>query len=256
MTERTDFVIYTPGGIRGEEAEKLSKRTGAAVVCGADEAEKSGFYLLLDGNGAALCGSGMELRADLTRMIPRLRRDNLNSEMIVRAAKPKSFGGSPSALDATAGFGEDSLLLAAAGFTVTMCERDPVVAALLRDSLERAASVPELSEAASRMTLLEADSVEYMRSLGKAPDLILLDPMFPERKKSGLIRKKLQLIQMLESPCGNEEELLSAALGLSRAKVIVKRPAKGPYLAGKKPDYSVGGNTVRCDCFAPRRETS
>ena len=81
------------------------------------------------------------------------------------------------------------------------------------------------------------------------PNLILLDPMFPERKKSGLIKKKLQLIQMLEAPCDDEEELFSAAYSLSPRKLLIKRPAKGPYLAGKKPDHSVTGGSVRYDCF-------
>ena len=43
------------------------------------------------------------------------------------------------AVDATAGFGEDSLLLAAAGYNVELYEYDPVIAALLRDALRRAA---------------------------------------------------------------------------------------------------------------------
>ena len=46
----------------------------------------------------------------------------------------------PRAVDATAGLGEDSLLLAAAGFEVTLCEADPVIAVLLEDALTRAAA--------------------------------------------------------------------------------------------------------------------
>ena len=117
--------------------------------------------------------------------------------------------------------------------------------------LENAADVPELSDAVSRMDLIERDSVEFMRSTAIAPDVVFLDPMFPARKKSGLIKKKLQLIQMLEEPCGDEEELLSAALSLRPGKIVIKRPAKGAYLSGRKPDYSVSGNSVRYDCMIP-----
>ncbi|MCR4892176.1 MAG: class I SAM-dependent methyltransferase [Lachnospiraceae bacterium] len=84
----------------------------------------------------------------------------------------------------------------------------------------------------------------------KRPDLIYLDPMFPARRKSGLIQKKLQLIQMLESPCVEEEALLNAAMALRPMKIIIKRPLKGENLAGKSPGYSIRGKTVRYDCIA------
>ena len=81
------------------------------------------------------------------------------------------------------------------------------------------------------------------------PDVILLDPMFPEREKSSLIKKKFQLLQKLESPCPDEAALLKAALAAQPHKIIVKRPLKGPFLAGRKPDFSIKGKSVRYDCI-------
>ena len=81
------------------------------------------------------------------------------------------------------------------------------------------------------------------------PDLIYLDPMFPARQKSGLIVKKLQLIQKLEQPCFQEEELLLAAQSMHPQKIIVKRPLKGAFLAGRKPNYSIKGKAIRYDVF-------
>jgi DNA-3-methyladenine glycosylase I len=83
-----------------------------------------------------------------------------------------------------------------------------------------------------------------------APDVVLLDPMFPVRQKSGLIKKKFQLLQKLEQPSADEEaELLQAALAASPRRIVIKRPLKGPYLAGRQPDYSLCGTAIRYDCI-------
>lgn len=209
-----------------------------------------GLTLRRDERGLALVGAGMELRADLTAMTRRLRAGVLGRELLVRAARVRGTE-APTAIDATAGLGEDSLLLAAAGFSVTLFERDPVIAALLRDALERAADVPELAEAVGRMRLEETDSVTALRGLSAPPDVVYLDPMFPERRKSAAVRKKFQLLHMLERPCEDEEALLGAALAAGPRKVVIKRPPKGPHLAGVRPSYALTGKAVRYDVIVP-----
>lgn len=169
--------------------------------------------------------------------------------MLVHVAKPKTVGTPLRAVDATAGMGEDAILLAAAGYEVTLMEQNPVIAALLKDALRRARRHPVLSPIVARMTLCEGNSIDLMPRLGFEPELIYLDPMFPARQKSGLINKKLQLIQKLEHPCVEEEALLNAALATGACKLIIKRPLKGPYLAGRKPDYTVAGKAIRYDCL-------
>lgn len=42
-----------------------------------------------------------------------------------------------------------------------------------------------------------------------------------------------------------------AAIAAGPRKVVIKRPAKGPYLAGIKPNYSIDGKAVRYDCIVP-----
>ena len=269
----------------------------------AERLKRAGLSLERTTGGLALTDGTLTLTADFTRLLPRLKEANLRREMLVRSARVRGVS-HPSVLDATAGFGEDSMLLAAAGCTVTLFENDPVIAALLSDALRRAHEEPALAEAAGRMTLIFGDSIEAMKKLGKrrvpaeaqtifpgnraevaageraagpdrtpatekaaapdwtaageaqedaggvsAPDVIVLDPMFPERQKSALIKKKFQLLQKLERPCADEEELLLAALGAGAKKVIVKRPLKGPYLAGKKPSYSKAGKSIRYDGY-------
>ena len=105
---------------------------------------ESGLVLRDDGEGLALVGDGVVVRPDFGRMAARLRPSNLSRELLVRAAKVKHAEGSLTAVDATAGLGDDSLLLAAAGFEVRLYERNPTVAALLRDALRRAQADPRL----------------------------------------------------------------------------------------------------------------
>ncbi len=212
--------------------------------------DDGGLCLVLSAEGLSLREGNLSVRGDYEKMLPRLKHNNLSHEMLVKAAKIKGVE-NPTALDATAGLGEDSLLLAAAGFKVILYEHNRIIAALLADALERAARVPELAQIVSRMHLHEGDSVQAMRSLTYRPDVILLDPMFPPRQKSSLVTKKLQLFQKLELPCPEESEILAAALAARPKRIVIKRPAKGPYLADVKPAYSLDGKAVRYDCIVP-----
>ena len=211
--------------------------------------ENISYQLQQTDGGLALTDGRIQVCADFTKMLGRLRPDRLGRELLVRAAKGKRPYDPQhrTAVDATAGLGEDSLLLAAAGWEVTLFEKDPVIAALLRDGLERAGNDSLLSDIVSRMHFVEGDSIAAMPGLVPSPDLILLDPMFPERQKSGLVKKKFQLLKQVERPCEDEEALLEAAVAAHPRKIIIKRPVNGPCLAGHKPDYSLSGNTIRYD---------
>ena len=255
-------VIYTDT-VYKKEAEALAEHTGAGKAQYTENApahdQGTGLMLLLDDSGLSLTDGKISLQADLTSMLPRLKKSNLEREFLVKASRIKGLNaadGQLRAVDATAGFGEDSLLLAAAGYNVELYEYDPVIAALLRDALRRAAQSSDdaLRDAVSRMDLREGDSVSAMRAMAgsnEPPDIVLLDPMFPERRKSALVKKKFQLLQQLESPCegADEGELLEAAEAAGPRRIIIKRPLKGPYLAGRRPGYSITGKAVRYDCI-------
>ena len=219
-----------------------------------ERANESAVYLRKTEAGLALVADGLELVPDFSHMAKRIRQDRLSKELLVRAARVRGVGNEPLAVDATAGLGEDSLLLAAAGFRVILYESASTIAALLRDSLQRAADDPLLTRAVARMELREGDSVEGLLCMGnlpqdELPDVVYLDPMFPERRKSAAVKKKFQLIHHLERPCTNEKELFDAAMVARPRKVVVKRPVKGPWLAGAKPSHSLAGKAVRYDCY-------
>jgi 16S rRNA (guanine1516-N2)-methyltransferase len=161
-------------------------------------------------------------------------------------------GNNPSVVDATAGLGRDAFVLASLGCQVTMVERSAVVAALLADGLHRALADAELgSWLGQRMGLVQADAVSWMNALEEDdfPDVVYLDPMFPHRQKSALVKKEMRLFQKL---LGVDEEagaLLSAALRIAKKRVVVKRPDHAPFLAERKPTMQITGKKHRYDVY-------
>ncbi|MGN8888567.1 class I SAM-dependent methyltransferase [Blautia sp. HCP28S3_G10] len=235
-------VCLGKGGQR-DMAESFARRTGAEIV------ENPGEYLtvMFDSKGVSLAGFGLTYQGDFENMLHRVTNGRLQHEMLVRAAKSEKPG--RRAIDATAGMGEDAFLLAAQGYEVTLYEQNPVIAALLKDALRRARKNMILKEIAERMKLVEGNSVECMEKQLDPVDVIYLDPMFPARQKSGLINKKLQLIQKLEPPCSAETDLFDAAIKANPSKIIVKRPLKSEFLAERKPSYTLNGKAIRYDCY-------
>lgn len=211
------------------------------------------IMLCLSSSGLSLQKGNMSLHCDFQDMLSRIKPGKLQSELLVKAAKIKSSNSSLStsltAIDATAGLGQDSFLLAAAGFSVHMYEQDPIIAALLRDALQQANHNPNLFPITQRMHLYEENSILALQTITETPDVIYLDPMFPARTKSAAVKKKFQLLHELEQPCENEEVLLQAAEALHPRKIVVKRMLKGPYLAQNKPSYSLEGKSIRYDCY-------
>lgn len=219
-----------------------------------NELKRAGLELRRDADGLILEGDGMRLRASFDDMKRRLLHGKLNGELLVRAARLKGIE-EPTLVDATAGLGQDSLLLAAAGFSVTLIECNPVIAAMLVDAIERARRDPELADAAGRMQVIEGNSLKVLRDLSMPPDVVYLDPMFPGRSKSAAVKKKFQLLHRLEMPCEDGMALLEAARAAHPRKIVIKRPVKGPHLAGVKPDYTLRGKAVRYDCIVMARES-
>ena len=225
-------------------AESFARKTGAPIL------DKPGEYLTIhfDSKGVSLSGFGLTYQGDFAEtMMHRVTNGRLQHEMLVKAASSEKEG--RKAIDATAGMGEDAFLLAAQGYEVTLYEQNPVVAALLKDAIRRAKKNQILKDIAGRMKVVEADSVESMSKLLDPVDVIYLDPMFPARQKSSLINKKLQLIQKLEPPCSEETDLFDAALKVGPSRIIVKRPLKSEYLAGREPSYTLKGKAIRYDCY-------
>ena len=93
----------------------------------------------------------MKMQPDWKAEIPRLKRASLKSEMLARACQ---LGEKPQLIDATAGLGHDSLLMAHLGAEVTLVERHPILFTLLEESLARAQTDAFLNSAAARIKLV------------------------------------------------------------------------------------------------------
>ncbi|WP_350142864.1 class I SAM-dependent methyltransferase [Haliea sp.] len=157
-------------------------------------------------------------------------------------------------LDATAGLGRDSFVLADLGCAVTLAEREPVVAALLRSGLARAGNSADawLREVVGRMVLVEGDVCLMDAATLVEQDVIYQDPMFPPREKSAAVKKEMALFQALFSrpgALGDADALLAWALRAPVARVVVKRPLKADPLAGRTPSHAIRGKAVRYDVY-------
>ena len=165
-------------------------------------------------------------------------------------------GVSPSIVDATAGLGRDAFVLASLGAHVLLIERVAAIAALLDDGLKRASRHSDTADIAARMTLRHGDAAqtlaEIVASAHFAPQVIHLDPMFPHRDKSALVKKEMRLFRELAGDDDDAPRLLEAALDVATHRVVVKRPSKAPPIAGPAPQHTLEGKTSRYDMYVHR----
>ena len=160
---------------------------------------------------------------------------------------------SPLILDATAGMGKDAFVFASLGARVIMMERSAIVAALLQDGLQRAQQDADIASIIERMSLIHADARllghEKGIQLPETPDIIYLDPMFPHRKKTALVKKEMLAFQQLLGDDQDSDELLRNSLKQARKRVVVKRPIKAPYLDEQQPSLVMKMKKHRFDIY-------
>lgn len=155
-----------------------------------------------------------------------------------------------SVLDATAGTGTDSFVLAALGCQVQMIERHPIVAALLQDALNRAEQDADVHDITQNMSLHAGSAVEYMNSLdADSFDVVYLDPMFPHSGKNAQVKKSMQYFRDMVGKDEDADDLLEPALNAAKYRVVVKRPRKSPFLMDRKPTLSHEGKANRFDIY-------
>ncbi|WBV72116.1 class I SAM-dependent methyltransferase [Legionella pneumophila] len=145
--------------------------------------------------------------------------------------------------------GKDAAILATFGADVLMLERHPVMAALLTDALSRRneADIQKMC-----LSLIASDAISFLHSLQEKdyPDIIYIDPMHPERNKSALVKKEMQVLQQLIGTDHDAMELIELSLSHVKSRVVVKWPQKVKPLL--PPDASIDGKTVRFDIYMPQ----
>jgi 16S rRNA (guanine1516-N2)-methyltransferase len=153
-------------------------------------------------------------------------------------------------LDLTGGWGMDSFILGCHGHNVTCIEQNQLLHMISTYSLNCARRTKRSAMAASRITMLHDDSINFLQNAGKADsfDCIYLDPMFPEHKSSAKSTKGLQILQKLTQ---NQDikECFELALDKAAKRVVVKSPAKSASLFENKPDLVYREKTIRFDVY-------
>ena len=157
----------------------------------------------------------------------------------------------PKVIDATAGFGRDSLLLASLGCQVQLIERSPLVAAMLADGWQRAEQEPFLQPILSRMRLHHGHAISFLNNLTAIdyPDVVYLDPMFPDRNSSAKVKQDMQTFHVAVGADEDADALLVPALAVAQKRVVVKRPRHAQPLAEQKPSLIYEGESSRFDVY-------
>lgn len=180
------------------------------------------------------------------RLLYRSQQAGLRKELIGRAmgCHPKD---KPTIIDATAGLGRDSFILATLGFNVIALERSPILYALLKDALGRAQKQPSIAPIIERIHLIHADAHRWL--IDKKADVIYLDPMFPERQKSASVKKEMVILQELLGKDEDAEALFKLALTCATHRVVVKRPRLSAAIDARAPHFSLSGKSSRFDIY-------
>lgn len=179
----------------------------------------------------------------------RLAKDRTIKQPLARAAGIKP-GYRPRIFDGTGGLGGDSLVLAGLGCQVTMCERSPILAALLEDAMLRAADDPATAAIIEqRLRLVVADSKTYLEQCREAYATIYLDPMYPHRHESALNREAMRTIRTLVGDDPDSGALLAIAIARAENRVVVKRPRHAPSLTERLPSHVVATKNSRFDIY-------
>jgi 16S rRNA (guanine1516-N2)-methyltransferase len=154
----------------------------------------------------------------------------------------------PSVLDCTAGLAGDAYVLASLGCSVRCLERNPVVAALVKDALLRLRAESDCS--ALQLTYRCESLHAYLQAgSGEHYDTVYVDPMFPERSKSALVKKDMRMLHDIVGMDPDSDALLDLVKPLAKRRVVVKRPLHAPTLNGQSPDVTYKGKSTRYDVY-------
>ena len=226
------------------------------------------ILLLDEKNKLSWLSDGLSVAPEWDKLQRRVVSAGRKSELLLQAAKITSGS---TVIDATAGFGHDSLILASTGAQVIMLEQQPLMALLLLAEQLRMNALPNWQKLMSRLQIISTDALSYFAMLQaeaiddlKAIDVVYLDPMFPEDSyqdsktgKGAKVGKHMQALHQLACPPTPEEEmqLLQSAQevvshhGDKQGRVVVKRPQLAPQLAHQPASESWHNEAVRFDGY-------
>ena len=160
-----------------------------------------------------------------------------------------SKGQTPCIVDATAGLGRDSFLLASLGAEVTLIERSKHMHRLLEDGLARAQDAGSaFSGIINRMTLVYGDAREVLPTL--STDVVLVDPMHPPRRNSALVKIEMRQLREIVGADHDANEVMQAAFKVANKRVVLKWPLRADPMPDLKAySHQILGKSTRYDVF-------
>jgi len=152
-------------------------------------------------------------------------------------------------IDATAGLGYDAFILASLGANVTLIERSEKIYDLLKAAISEAKLYGgEISKIVNRMNLLFGDSKDILPNI--APEVILIDTMYKDRKKSALVKNDMRLVREVVGSDSDHVELINVALNNASKRVVIKQPRYAETLDNIKGcSHQILGKTIRYDVY-------
>ncbi|WP_201589339.1 class I SAM-dependent methyltransferase [Psychrobacter pulmonis] len=231
------------------------------------------ILVLDEKNKLSWLSDGLSVAPEWEKLQRRVVSAGRKSELLLQAAK---ITADRTVIDATAGFGHDSLILASTGAQVIMLEHQPLIALLLLAEQQRMSTLPNWQKLMRRLQIINTDALSYFESIDftdssngltanshQTIDVVYLDPMFPEDSyqdsktgKGAKVGKHMQALHQLARPPTLEEEsqLLQSAQAIvsqnaSQGRVVVKRPQLAPLLAHQQPSESWHNEAIRFDGY-------
>ncbi|MDC1111139.1 class I SAM-dependent methyltransferase [Alphaproteobacteria bacterium] len=152
-------------------------------------------------------------------------------------------------IDATAGLGYDAFILASLGANVTLIERSEKIYGLLKAAISEAQLYGgEISKIVNRMELLFGDSKDILPNI--APEVVLIDTMYKERKKSALVKSDMRLVRKIVGSDSDHVDLINVALKNASKRVVIKQPRYAGALDNIKGcSHQILGKTIRYDVY-------
>ena len=167
-------------------------------------------------------------------------------QLIARAVGLKAAKKPLRILDTTAGLGQDAFVLASLGCSVLMLERSPIIAALLNDGLQRAQHNTWFAQL--DLKLQAVDAIDYLQ-VARDFDVIYIDPMFPTRNQSQLVKKEMRVVRQLVGGDLDVAALLQLARQQSAKRVVIKRSKSAAVIDGQHRVGHVVGKSTRYDIY-------
>lgn len=202
-------------------------------------------------SGAIVGAKSLHIDFNKGKSAYRIKHGGGRNQAIAKAVgiKPKF---KPSIIDATAGLAQDAFVLAHLGCHVQLLERSPIVALLIQDGIRRAQLNSSISDWVNeRITLHYGNSIDILSSQPHQADVIYLDPMYPHRSKSALVKKEMRILRALVGNDVDANTLLSAAFPAAKKRVVVKRPKGAPELISNQipRNHTIETKSTRYDVY-------